>query len=88
MEITIGTIIVLAVLLFLLLPLLKLLKKPLKWALKILIHAGCGFVALWVLNFFGSVIGVNIEITWLSAIIAGVLGLPGVILLLVFQYIK
>lgn len=85
---TIIGIVVLAVLVFLLFPLLKLLKKPLKWAFKILIHAGFGFIALVVLNFFGSIIGVNIEITWLSAIIAGVLGLPGVILLLVVQYLK
>ena len=84
---TIG-IVVLVVLVLLLIPLLKLLKKPLKWALKILIHAGFGFIALVVLNFFGSLIGVTIEITWLSAIIAGILGLPGVILLLIVQYLK
>lgn len=84
---TIG-IVVLVVLVLLLIPIIKLLKKPIKWALKILIHAGFGFIALVVLNFFGSIIGVTIEITWLSAIIAGILGLPGVILLLIVQYVK
>ena len=86
--ITVIGVIVILVLLFLLVPLLKLLKKPIKWAFKILIHAGFGFLALVVLNFFGSIIGLEIEITWLSAIIAGVLGLPGVILLIIMQYIK
>lgn len=88
MTLTAIGVIVLLVLLFLLVPLIKLLKKPIKWALKILIHAGFGFLALVVLNFFGSLVGISIEITWLSAIIAGVLGLPGVILLLVVQYLK
>lgn len=83
---TIGAIVIIALVL-LLIPIIKLLKKPIKWAFKLLIHAGLGFLTLVVLNFFGSIIGLNIEITWVSAIIAGVLGLPGVILLIIIKYI-
>ncbi len=82
---TIGAIVIIALVL-LLIPIIKLLKKPIKWALKILIHAGLGFLTLVVLNFFGSIIGLSIEITWINALIAGVLGLPGVILLIIMTY--
>lgn len=83
---TIG-IIALVILALLLIPLFKLLKTPLKWAFKLLIHAASGFIALFLLNLFGGLIGITIEITWISAIIVGVLGLPGVILLLLIKYI-
>ena len=83
---TIGIVAVVILLLFLV-PIIKLLKKPLKWALKLLIHAASGYIALLVLNFFGGIVGLSIEITWVSAIIVGILGLPGVILLLIMKYI-
>ncbi len=80
-------IILLIVLALLLIPLFKLLKTPIKWAFKLLIHAASGFIALWVLNLFGGLVGLTIEITWVSAIVVGILGLPGVIILLLAQYI-
>ncbi|NLV86371.1 MAG: SigmaK-factor processing regulatory BofA [Clostridiales bacterium] len=80
-------IIALVVLVFLLFPLFKLLRTPIKWAFKLLLNAAFGFIALIVLNFFGSLVGLHIAISWLSAILVGVLGLPGVILLLLVQYI-
>lgn len=80
-------IIALVILVLLFLPLLKLLKTPIKWIFKLLINAASGFIALLVLNFFGSLVGLHITISWLSAILVGVLGLPGVVLLLLAQYI-
>ena len=77
---TIGIVAVVILLLFLV-PIIKLLKK------KLLIHAASGYIALLVLNFFGGIVGLSIEITWVSAIIVGILGLPGVILLLIMKYI-
>jgi len=79
-----GILIVGAILLLLF---FKLITKPLRWAGKLFLHALCGFVALFVLNFFGSIIGLTLELSWLNAIIAGVLGLPGVVLLLIFTYL-
>ncbi len=66
--------------------LIKLLIKPIGWALKLLFHALIGFAALFVLNFFGSVIGISLDLTWFNAFITGLLGLPGVVLLLAAQY--
>ena len=67
--------------------LLKLLRKPIKWAFKLLLHALFGFVFLFIFNFFGSIVGITLGFNWLNAIVTGVLGIPGVILLLLLTYI-
>lgn len=64
-----------------------LLKKPIKWALKILLNALIGFVGLFILNFLGSFVGISLGVNWLNAIITGVFGVPGVVLLLLIKYI-
>jgi len=67
--------------------LLKLLRKPIKWAFKLLLHALFGFVFLFIFNLFGSLIGLTLGLNWLNAVVTGVLGIPGVILLLLLTYI-
>ena len=67
--------------------LLKLLRKPIRWAFKLLLHALFGFVALFIFNFFGDFVGVTLGLNWLNAVVTGVLGIPGVILLLLLKYI-
>ena len=72
---------------FLLLAVLKIFSAPLRWAVKLLLHALVGFAALFLLNFFGASLGISLELTWFNAIVTGVLGVPGVLLLLIFQYL-
>ena len=67
--------------------LLRLLRKPIRWAFKLLLHAAFGFIFLFILNFFGDFIGLSLGMNWLNAIVTGVLGIPGVILLLLLKYI-
>ncbi len=67
--------------------LFKILKGPMKLALKIFFHALLGFVFLFIFNFVGAWVGLGIPMTWPSAIITGVFGVPGVVLLLVLQLI-
>ena len=67
--------------------LIKILKGPMKLALKVFLHALMGFVLLFIFNFFGAWVGIGIPMTWPSAIITGVLGVPGVVLLLILQLI-
>ena len=67
--------------------LLKLLKKPIKWAFKLLLHALFGFVFLFIFNFVGAWFGVSLELTWLNAVVTGVLGIPGVVILMVLKYL-
>ena len=63
------------------------LKGTMKIAFKVLINTVLGFIALWIINFFGSIIGLQIGMNWINALIVGVFGLPGVALLLVLQWI-
>ena len=64
----------------LLLAVLKIFSAPLRWAVKLLLHALVGFAALFLLNFFGASLGISLELTWFNAIVTGVLGVPGVLL--------
>ncbi len=62
-------------------------RKPLKWIFKLLLNALFGFIALGLLNYFGGNFGISLPINWFNAIVVGVLGLPGVILLLLMKYL-
>lgn len=64
---------------------IKIFATPIKWAFKLLINALLGFVVLFVFNYLGGFIGLSITVGWLSAIVAGVLGIPGIILLLLIE---
>ena len=65
----------------------RIIRLPLKWLAKAALHAAVGFVALFVLNFIGSWIGVELEMNVFNALVTGILGVPGVLFLLVFKYI-
>lgn len=67
------------------LALLYLLIKVLKWPLKILINGVIGIVLLYLTNLLGAYLGFSIAINWITALIAGLLGVPGVIFLVIFQ---
>lgn len=62
-------------------------RKPLKWIFKLLLNALIGYVALMLLNYFGGNFGISLPVNWFNAIVVGVLGLPGVILLLLMKYL-
>ena len=66
---------------------IRIIRLPLQLLFKLILHAAVGFLALFVFNFLGSYIGVSLEINLFRAIVTGVLGVPGVILLLLFKYL-
>lgn len=72
---------------FLIVLLFKIIKTPLKWAFKLLLNAASGFIALVILNFFGSLVGLSLTINVINCLVAGILGLPGVVLLLLLKYL-
>jgi len=61
-------------------------KTSLKIAVKILINAALGFVLLFVFNGLGGIIGLTIEVNWISAVISGILGVPGIALMLILKW--
>lgn len=65
----------------------KLLMVPIKLIWKLVVNAIGGALMLLVINFAGGLIGLSIPITPISALIAGVFGVPGVVLLLLFQFL-
>lgn len=81
---TILTVLILVVLGALL---LKLLSRPMNTLLKFLIHAATGFLTLLLFNFLGKYIGVSLPITWLTSIVAGAFGLPGVAVMLILRWL-
>lgn len=64
-----------------------LLAKPLKWIFKLLLNALSGFIALILLNFIGGFFGFALTINLINCLVAGFLGLPGVILLILLKYL-
>ena len=68
------------------LALLFLIIKLLKWPLKILINGILGIILLYISNIVGSYIGFVLPVNAISALIAGFLGIPGIIFLVLFQF--
>lgn len=60
---------------------------PIRILIKLLINGLIGGVLLFFFNLIGGIFGLSILINPLNAIIAGVLGVPGVILILILQAI-
>lgn len=60
---------------------------PIKILFKLIGNAIAGGLLLVIFNIFGGLIGLNIIITPVTAIFVGLLGIPGVILLLLFKNI-
>ena len=66
---------------------LKILTKPLRWIFKLLLNAAFGFVLLFLVNFFGDPVGIYIGVNFVNALVAGFLGVPGVILLVLLKFL-
>ena len=61
--------------------------KPIRFILKLLINTLIGFVVLILINKFGSYIGVTLGVNWINAAVVGILGVPGVALLLILRWL-
>ena len=61
--------------------------KPIKWMLRLLVNAAIGGLFLAAVNFAGGFAGITVVISPLSALLAGLLGVPGVLLVILLQYL-
>lgn len=66
---------------------LVLLRRPLGALLRLLIRAGLGLGGIWLFNLAGGLIGVQVGMNLFTALAVGLLGLPGLGLLLLLQCI-
>ena len=71
--------------LVLLMLLLKLLVLPIRWFWKVFVNSACGFLCLWLLNSISGFTGLAFPINSVTVLIAGFLGLPGILLLAILQ---
>ena len=63
---------------------LKVISLPIKLIIKLLINALIGGVVLFLINLTGLIV---IDITWISALIVGFLGIPGVIIVILLHFL-
>ena len=59
-------------------PLLRLILLPMGLLVKCTLHAGCGFLCLWLLNSISGFTGILFPINAVTAFVAGFLGVPGI----------
>ncbi len=58
--------------------LVRLLLLPMKTMVRLLLHSGCGFLCLWLLNAISPFTGIFFPINGVTALTAGIFGLPGI----------
>ena len=61
--------------------------SQLRWIWKLGLNSLAGFLSLWLLNLISGVSGIWIPVNFLTACIAGFLGLPGIAVLALVQII-
>lgn len=57
---------------------------PLRWTGKLLANSAAGGVLILLLNWMGSGMGIFVPLNVWTAVTAGVLGVPGIIMMLIF----
>lgn len=67
--------------------LLRLMVMPIRWFWKLFLNSGCGFLCLWLLNSVSLFTGFVFPINYVTALVAGFLGLPGIVFLALVQAI-
>lgn len=65
---------------------LKLISLPFKLIIKLVINALIGGIILYVINLIGAQFGFTLDITWITSLIVGLLGIPGVIIVVILQF--
>jgi inhibitor of the pro-sigma K processing machinery len=67
---------------------IKLLLSQVKLIWKLAVNSISGFICLWLLNLASGLTGIVFEINFITALVVGFLGIPGILLLLVFQFLR
>ncbi len=63
-----------------------LLVLPIRIIIKFIVNGLIGAFLLFIINIFGNIVGISVAINPITALVAGFLGIPGVVLLLLLQY--
>ena len=63
--------------------LLKVLSMPFRIVWKLITNSIAGAIMLWFVNLFGT----GIDITFIKALLAGIFGIPGVLVIVIAQFV-
>lgn len=63
----------------------RMLTMPIRLVFKLIYNGIVGGIMLWIVNYIGAYFSFNIGINPITALIAGFLGIPGVVLLILFK---
>jgi len=58
-----------------------------KRLIELIVNILLGIVVIWLINTFGSSLGISIPLNFITALVVGVLGIPGVIILVLLNLI-
>ena len=72
---------------FVVLGVIQLFSAPLKLALKVLVNTLLGFAALFLLNLASGLTGFTLGLNLLNALTVGILGVPGLVLLVLLKLV-
>ena len=84
---TLSTVLILAAGVALLVVLVKILSAPLRLITKLLLNTAIGYVVLFVFHFFAEFYAVSVELNLINAVVVGFLGIPGILLLVLLQFL-
>lgn len=66
---------------------LKLLALPMKLIIKLVINGIVGGVLIFIINLIGANFAFAIHLNWITALIVGILGVPGVVIVAILQFV-
>ena len=72
---------------FLLIALLRVFRTPLRLAARLLVNTLLGFAALWAIRATSGITGIALGVNLWNALVVGILGVPGLVLLLLVQWV-
>ena len=72
---------------FLLISLARIFSAPLRLALRLFLHTLLGFLALWLVRATAGITGISLGLNLWNALVIGCLGVPGLGLLLLVQWV-
>ncbi|WP_435619340.1 pro-sigmaK processing inhibitor BofA family protein [Thermoanaerobacterium thermosulfurigenes] len=61
--------------------------KSIKILFKFVVNSIIGYIFLLIFNFFGSIFGLTLHLNIVNAFVAGVFGIPGIVVLLILKYL-
>ena len=72
---------------FFIIALLRVFSAPLRIALRLLLNTLQGFLVLWAVHLTAGITGIALGLNLWNALVVGVLGVPGFLLLLLVQWV-